>query len=143
MLPLLSVLPVCSAMPVHSAPCVLTRSSSDLLCVTLHSLCPFSLSWPPPHLPAVSATWNVKIPICVPGACKHHCSVSETLKIISALVKKEGSQSSFMSGAMLRITDKMEAPPTHSPSHRHRPGMKELGLVILTFFFFLSLAELT
>ena len=50
-------------------------------------------------------------------------------------------------GPALGITDKMEErpqpphPPT-PPFHRHRPGMKELGLVILTCFF-LSSAELT
>ena len=46
-------------------------------------------------------------------------------------------------GAVLGFTDKMRHGPT-SPSsfRRHGPGMKELGLVILTCFF-LSLAELT
>ena len=39
-----------------------------------------------------------------------------------------------MSGAALGITDKMEARPhPRSSSHKHGPGMKELGLVILTF----------
>ena len=49
-----------------------------------------------------------------------------------------------MSGASLGITDKMEAwPPVPSPhSAGTDPGMKELGLVILTCLF-LSLAELT
>ena len=48
-----------------------------------------------------------------------------------------------MSGATLGITDKMEERPQPPfSSHRHRPGMKELGLVILTCFF-LSSAELT
>ena len=48
-----------------------------------------------------------------------------------------------MSGATLGITDKMEAwPPTLlSLSRRHGPGMKELGLVILTCSF-LSSVEL-
>ena len=36
-----------------------------------------------------SATRNVKMPICVPEACKHHCPASETLKIISVLGEKE------------------------------------------------------
>ena len=47
-------------------------------------------------------------------------------------------------GATLGITDKMEAPPqTPSPhSAGTDPGMKELGLVILTCLF-LSSAELT
>ena len=49
-----------------------------------------------------------------------------------------------MSGAVLGITDKMEArPPAPSPhSAGTHPGMKELGLVILTCLFFSS-AELT
>ena len=48
-----------------------------------------------------------------------------------------------LSGATLGITDKMEARPhSLSLSRRHGPGMKELGLVILTCFF-LSLVELT
>ena len=49
-----------------------------------------------------------------------------------------------MLGAALGITDKMEArPPTPSPlSAGTDPGMKELGLVILTCLF-LSSAELT
>ena len=49
-----------------------------------------------------------------------------------------------MSGATLRITDKMEARfPAPSPhSAGMVPGMKELGLVILTCFF-LSSAEFT
>ena len=49
-----------------------------------------------------------------------------------------------MSGATLRITDKMEARfPAPSPhSAGMVPGMKELGLVILTCLF-LSSAELT
>ena len=49
-----------------------------------------------------------------------------------------------MSRAALGITDKMEArSPTPSPlSAGTDPGMKELGLVILTCLF-LSLAELT
>ena len=48
-----------------------------------------------------------------------------------------------MSGAMLGITDKMEA-WSLAPSHPAGtdPGMKELGLVILTCLF-LSSAELT
>ena len=47
-----------------------------------------------------------------------------------------------MSGAALSITDKMEARPYPlSSSCRHRPGMKELGLVILICSF-LSLVEL-
>ena len=47
-----------------------------------------------------------------------------------------------MSGATLGITDKMEERPQPPfSSHRPRPGMKELGLVILTCF--LSSAELT
>ena len=46
---------------------------------------------------------------------------------------------------MLGITDKMEArSPAPSPhSAGTDPGMKELGLVILTFPLFLSSAELT
>ena len=50
----------------------------------------------------------------------------------------------FLSGAALGITDKMEArPPAPSPhSAGTDPGMKELGLVILTCLF-LSSAELT
>ena len=45
-------------------------------------------------------------------------------------------------GAMLGITDKMEARPQPlSSSHRHGPEMKELGLVILTCSF-LSWVEL-
>jgi len=45
-------------------------------------------------------------------------------------------------GAALGITDKMEARPYPlSSSCRHRPGMKELGLVILICSF-LSLVEL-
>ena len=49
-----------------------------------------------------------------------------------------------MLGAVLGITDKMEArSPTPSPhSAGTDPGMKELGLVILTCLF-LSSAELT
>ena len=49
-----------------------------------------------------------------------------------------------MSGATLDITDKMEAQsPAPSPhSAGTYPGMKDLGLVILTCLF-LSLAELT
>ena len=49
-----------------------------------------------------------------------------------------------MSGAALGITDKMEAwSPAPSPhSTGMDPGMKELGLVILTCLF-LSSAELT
>ena len=49
-----------------------------------------------------------------------------------------------MSGAVLGITDKMEArSPAPSPhSAGTDPGMKELGLVILTCLF-LSSAELT
>ena len=49
-----------------------------------------------------------------------------------------------LSGAALDITDKMEArPPAPSPhSAGTDPGMKELGLVILTCLF-LSSAELT
>ena len=49
-----------------------------------------------------------------------------------------------LSGATLGITDKMEArPPAPSPhSAGMDPGMKDLGLVILTCLF-LSLAELT
>ena len=50
----------------------------------------------------------------------------------------------LLSGATLGITDKMEAwSPASSPhSAGMDPGMKELGLVILTCLF-LSLAELT
>ena len=45
-------------------------------------------------------------------------------------------------GAALAITDKMEAwPQSLSSSRRHGPGMKELGLVILTCSF-LSSVEL-
>ena len=45
----------------------------------------------------------------------------------------------FLSGAMLGITDKMEAHPNPlSSSRRHGPGMKELGLVILTCSFLSS-----
>ena len=49
-----------------------------------------------------------------------------------------------VSGAALGITDKMEAPsPAPSPNSAGMdPGMKELGLVILTCLF-LSSAELT
>ena len=48
-----------------------------------------------------------------------------------------------VSGATLGITDKMEARPLPPfLISRHSPGIKELGLVILTCFF-LSLAELT
>ena len=48
-----------------------------------------------------------------------------------------------MSGAVLGITDKMEAQPQlFSLSHSHGPGMKELRFVILTCFL-LSSAELT
>ena len=48
-----------------------------------------------------------------------------------------------MLGAVLGITDKMEAwSPVPSHSAGMDPGMKELGLVILTCLF-LSLAELT
>ena len=48
-----------------------------------------------------------------------------------------------MSGAALGITDKWRhGPNSLSLSRRHGPGMKELGLVILTCFF-LSSAELT
>ena len=47
-----------------------------------------------------------------------------------------------VSGAMLSITDKMEAwPQTLFSSPRHSPRMKELGLVILTCYF-LSSVEL-
>ena len=47
-----------------------------------------------------------------------------------------------MSGAALGITDKMEAcPHPLSSSRRHSPGIKELGLVILTCSF-LSSVEL-
>ena len=48
-----------------------------------------------------------------------------------------------MSGTALGITDKMEArPQTPLLILQARPGMKELGLVILTCLF-LSSAELT
>ena len=48
-----------------------------------------------------------------------------------------------MSGAVLGITDKMEArPQTPLLIPQARPGMKELGLVILTCFF-LSSVELS
>ena len=57
---------------------------------------------------------------------------------------KPWSVNNDMSGAALGITDKMEArPPAPSPhSTGTDPGMKELGLVILTCLF-LSSAELT
>ena len=56
---------------------------------------------------------------------------------------KGGNNDSFLLGAVLGISDKMEArspaPSTHSAGTD--PGMKELGLVILTCLFFSS-AEL-
>ena len=66
-------------------------------------------------------------------ACVHHSVISKSLQIQAPL-----------SGAALGITDKIEArSPAPSPhSTGIDPGMKELGLVILTCLF-LSLAELT
>ena len=54
------------------------------------------------------------------------------------------SECGYLSGAVLGITDKMEArSPAPSPhSAGTDPGMKQLGLVILTCLF-LSSAELT
>ena len=53
------------------------------------------------------------------------------------------TKSQTLSGSALGITDKIEARPQPPSSFcRHGPGMKELGLVILTCLF-LSSAELT
>ena len=53
------------------------------------------------------------------------------------------SHFTVLSGAVLGITDKMEARPQPPFSfRRHGPGMKELALVILTCFFLYSLSWL-
>ena len=66
--------------------------------------------------------------------------VNTKIRLIILFAAKDGE----VSGAVLGITDKMEAPsPAPSPhSAGTDPGMKELGLIILTCLF-LSSAELT
>ena len=84
LLPLLKCCP--SSLP---WPCFRTRNISDLLCVPSTPSTSILSLWASIS-PSCnhSATRNVKLPICVPEACKHHCSVSETLNIISVLGKK-------------------------------------------------------
>lgn len=45
----------------------------------------------------LSATWDVKMPICVPETCNTTCSVSETLKIFSVLRKKKKEKAALES----------------------------------------------
>ena len=71
-------------------------------------------------------------------------TVKHLLTMLETWVRSLGREDSLVSGAALGITDKMEArSPAPSPhSAGMDPGMKELGLVILTCLF-LSSAELT
>ena len=71
-------------------------------------------------------------------------TVKHLLTMLETWVRSLGREDSLVSGAALGITDKMEArSPAPSPhSAGMDPGMKELGLLILTCLF-LSSAELT
>ena len=104
-------LPLLSAPPVHSAPCVWTRSSSDLLRVTsTPSMSILSL------LASITPNSNhlerreVKPPICV---LKHAHAIAQSLKrwkLLAWCGRKNSSQSSFIVSQPLDVTCNVPKP---------------------------------
>ena len=94
-------------------PCVCTRSISDLPCVPST---PYTsiLSLLASISPSCNylATWNVRLPISDPEACKHHCSMSETLKTVSVLGEEKKQPKQLQSlRALTRIWNFPKATP--------------------------------